>query len=68
MANVDDLITLLASKYGKETKNLSGDTLLSEGVGVDKKLALYLKDEFDVELSASELAKADTIDALAKLF
>lgn len=67
MAKVDDLKTLLANKYGKKTEDLSGNTPLSNVVGADKKLALYLKDEFDVELSASELEKADTIDALANL-
>lgn len=67
MAKVDDLKTLLANKYDKKTEDLSGNTPLSKVVGADKKLALYLKDEFQVELSASELEKADTIDALANL-
>ncbi|MBC3420058.1 hypothetical protein [Pseudomonas sp. RW3S2] len=67
MDNLKKLKVLLANKYGKKISDLNNDTLIREIIGNDNKLALHLKSEFDVDLSAGELEKGDTIESLADL-
>ncbi|QWA30305.1 hypothetical protein [Pseudomonas sp. RC3H12] len=62
----DELKALLADKYDQKVEDLTDTTPLNEVVN-NNKLAGYLKEKFNIELSADELEDVDTIASLADL-
>ncbi|MCG8293111.1 hypothetical protein [Pseudomonas entomophila] len=67
MAKIDDLKTLLATKYDKKIGDLEDTTSLSDVIGSDKHLSSHIKEKFNKELSTSELENASTISDLSEL-
>jgi acyl carrier protein len=67
MSKKEELKKLLADKYDKKKEDLTDSTSISDIIGGDKKLAGYIKDKFEVELSNSDLEGASDINDLANL-
>ncbi|MEA3233045.1 hypothetical protein OP492_00030 [Pseudomonas mosselii] len=64
---IEKLKSLLASKYGKNIEDIEDSSSISDIIGSDKKLPIYIKEQFDVDLSSSEMESANNISDLADL-